>query len=179
MGHTFFCALGVCAKLGGGTPIFNVILNKLYQCQAMLRVFSLLLPCLIPSWRFFQAIEPSPRVEWRIVRDLPAPTSSWVPYNPRPQTTSVFTMLRRLFWNPAWNDDLFMVSLSERLTLAPSTHSIDEIRARITQQARRGAPSLSPTSQLQFRLVFISRGDASAIVTETTYVSAPFAAVAA
>ncbi|MEP3537882.1 hypothetical protein [Ascidiaceihabitans sp.] len=90
-------------------------------------------------------------------------------------------MLRKLFWNPAWNDDLFMVSLSERLTLAPSTHSIDEIRARITRQAQRGAPSLSPTSQLQFRLVFISRGDASdasAIVTETTYVSAPFAAFA-
>jgi len=37
----------------------------------MLRTLQLLLPALIPSWEFFKAVAPSPRIEYWIEEDGP------------------------------------------------------------------------------------------------------------
>lgn len=110
----------------------------------MLRLVKLLLPVLIPSWRFFQAIEPSPRIEW-----LRA-DGEWVPFRARPARVGLGRMARRLFWNPRWNETLYMVSLSERMAEEPTEHSLREIGARLRAD-------LGVRGPVPFRLVFVHR----------------------
>lgn len=107
----------------------------------MLRTLTLLLPVLFPSWRFFRAVEPSPRIE--ILRE-----GDWCESHPRPDRISFGTQLRRMIWNPHWNRYLYSVSLSERLIIEPSTHSRAGIEAVLMAQARRETPP-------RFRINFV------------------------
>lgn len=134
-----------------------------------MRLLMLLLPGLIPSWRFFQTIEPSPRVQWRVLDDAADDPNTWREYHPRPQHLSPARMLRRLVWNPNWNDALYLVSLSERLMEAPTRHSVSEIQRRV----ERAYPTDTPQPYLQFRLVFVRR-KGTEISAEVTYVSEPW-----
>jgi len=143
----------------------------------MLKAVSLVLPVLIPSWRFFKAIEPSPRVEWRVLAlDAPAGTEggAWVAYQPRPNSVSLAQMIRRLFWNPVWNDALFVVSCTERIALgvAPTSHSINEIQRRILRDIKGVGPDVSG-EMLQFRLVFVYFENAG-LVQDVVFMSDPF-----
>lgn len=64
-------------------------------------------------------------------------------------------MLRRLFWNPRWNDALYLVSLAERQTIAPTEHSLQDITAHI---ARRLRSQKTPAGALfQFRILYVHR----------------------
>ena len=138
----------------------------------MVRLFFLLLPGLIPSWEFFKAIEPSPRVQWRLFAAPPEDGEGWNEFRPRPQHLSVPTILRRLFWNPRWNDSLYLVSLAERLMLNPTQHSVDEIYDRLNFYVT--APDAVGTEplNLQFRLIFVRR-EAEQITESVTYMSEP------
>ncbi|WP_121630345.1 hypothetical protein [Tropicibacter alexandrii] len=127
----------------------------------MLRTLSLLLPALIPSWRFFKTVAPSPRLWWRLEG------GDWAPVRPRPERVAFATMLRRLVWNPDWNEDLYLVTLSERLVETGSAHSLHELNTRIARIT--GAP---PGARLQFRLTFVTRSGAT-ILTEELYRSDP------
>ncbi|WP_368184420.1 hypothetical protein [Aestuariibius sp. HNIBRBA575] len=139
----------------------------------LLRIVMLLLPALIPSWRFFKTVAPSPRVEFRI---LPADQSSsnaqWCEFRPRPATLSIWQMLRRMVWNPVWNEQLFLVSCAERLIANPTQHSIDEINSRIWADIASSPPRTPAGSRLQFRLVFVCREGAE-IVKYVDYESQP------
>ncbi len=81
------------------------------------------------------------------------------------------TMIGRLFWNPHWNEQLFMVSCSERLVEAPSQHSIDELNLRIARFLV-AEETAKDDVELQFRLVFWSREDGQ-LVQEIEYESVP------
>lgn len=85
---------------------------------SLLRLISLFLPVLFPSWRFFRAVEPSPRIE--LLRD-----GGWVEHHPRPEQISLARQVRRMIWNPHWNRYLYSVSLSERLIIEPTQHSLE------------------------------------------------------
>lgn len=139
----------------------------------MLNLIKLLLPALMPSWRFFKAVEPSPRVEWALLEHPAAAASSWQEFRPRPQHLSVFAMARRMLWNPRWNESLFLVSCAERLTLAPSEHSRQEILRRIHAELERNPPPGRRLPYLQFRLVFIDRGEDGCLVKAVTFLSEP------
>ncbi|MQQ08989.1 hypothetical protein GFB49_11035 [Epibacterium sp. SM1979] len=130
----------------------------------MLRVISLLLPALIPSWRFFKSVAPSPRVEYRVIGGAHA--QDWQEDRPRPATISVATLVRRMVWNPAWNEQLFLVSCAERMIEEPSPHSLNEILIRVARllEAQEGL--------LQIRLVFIAR-EGEALVKTVEYESDP------
>lgn len=133
----------------------------------MLRPLALLLPALIPSWRFFDVIAPSPRIEYAL---LPAADASadWREFRPRPQRVSVATMASRLAWNPRWNETLFLVSCAERLVDAPGAHSENEI-------FRRVAAGLGPGVHepwLALRLLFVAR-DGEALVREVLFEASP------
>jgi len=134
----------------------------------MLNALKLLIPALIPSWRFFDAIAASPRIEVAILATAQAQATEWREFNPRPTHISLGTMLQRLFWNPDWNETLFLVSCAERMVTTPTEHSQQEIMQRV-RRASTGA------AWLQFRLVFVSR-DGDAIMSEVTYVSPAFPA---
>ncbi|CUH75704.1 hypothetical protein TRM7557_00519 [Tritonibacter multivorans] len=135
----------------------------------MLRLISLLLPALIPSWRFFKTVAPSPRVEYRLLHRGEA--GDWQEDRPRPAHLSFFTMLRRMLWNPAWNEQLFMVSCAERLVEADSPHSSAHSEDEINRRIARLLPMADDT-ELQFRLVFWYR-DGAQLVKEVEFESTP------
>ncbi len=103
----------------------------------------LLLPALLPSWRFFSGVGPSPRIEIR------EPGGAWHEFAPRLTHVPLLRMLRRLVWNPRWNDRLYLVSLSERLAEDPTPHARREFEARIARDL--------PPGRWQFRLIFVFR----------------------
>lgn len=116
----------------------------------MLRLIALLLPALIPSWRFFKTVAPSPRVEFRLIRDGRA--ERWCEDRPRPGFVTFKQVLFRVFWNPAWNEKLYMVSLSERVVAQNCAHAV----ASINQLVAKQLPDLPRDVLLQFRLVFVT-----------------------
>lgn len=138
----------------------------------MFRIVMLLLPGLIPSWKFFKAVEPSPRVQWRLLADPQQTGDDWQDFRPRPEHISFVTILRRMLWNPRWNEALYMVSLAERLTLNPTPHSTEQIFLRLRDEIDRTLPDASRLPYLQFRLVFVHR-DGEDLVHEITHLSDP------
>ena len=137
----------------------------------MLKTLSLILPVLIPSWRFFKAIEPSPRVEWALLSDRDGTAEDWQKFRPRPLVVTPSQMLRRLFWNPAWNDALFVVSCAERISQTPTAHSINEINRRILSDLKQ-MPIDAAGKWIQFRLVFVHR-DKTGLSQDILYLSEP------
>jgi len=128
--------------------------------------FALLAPALIPSWRFFDTIAASPRIEFARLPSADAPVAMWQEFRPRPRRLTLGTLLGRLFWNPVWNETLFMTSCAERLLDTPTPHSVEEIATRI---AATLDPAL-PGPFFRFRLILVSR-DGEALRREVAYVS--------
>lgn len=129
----------------------------------MLHTLKLLLPALIPSWRFFDAISPSPRIEFALLQRSDDLAKDWQEFRPRPVHLSIGGMIKRLFWNPQWNETLFLVSCAERLIENPTDHSYQEILKRIRADIK-SAP------YLQYRLVFVRR-DGVTLQKETLFIS--------
>ncbi len=120
----------------------------------MLAVIKLLLPALTPSWRFFDSIGPSPRIEY-----VPPNAIDWRAFRPRPAIVAWRQMWRRLFWNPDCNESLFLTSCAERLLESPNSQSIREIEARLADAPWR-----------QWRIVLTTR-DETRLVREIAYLS--------
>ena len=89
----------------------------------MLRLAGLLLPALIPSWRFFDEIAPSPRIE------VATGDGGWVPLATASPQPGILPAIGRLFWNPDRNEALFLVSLAERVIHDACGHAAGEIMA--------------------------------------------------
>ena len=135
----------------------------------MLRTVQLILPALIPSWNFFDVIAPSPRIEYQLLDDAGKLRGNWQTFRPRPDNISLLTMLRRLIWNPHWNESLFLVSCAERLSqdITPE-HSEREILTRM----KRDLQAETDAAQFRFRLVFIHREDET-LTQDILYTSMP------
>lgn len=135
----------------------------------------------MPSWRFFDAVTASPRVDYAVLATPDATAGDWREFRPRIPVLTLGTMLRRLLWNPEWNENLFLVSLSERLMSAttPETeaHSERELLLRVARHLdREGACARG--DWLQIRLRFVSRdsvggGGSEAVVSQIAYLSTP------
>ena len=125
----------------------------------MWEALKLVLPAIIPSWNFFDVIVPSPRIQYLLLDPENNLKTEWKEFRPRPQHLSVWKMIVRMFWNPVWNESLFIMSCAERLIEHPSQHSEDEIFKRIKADiiANKKIYNLNETTQIQFRLVFIRR----------------------
>jgi len=136
----------------------------------MLHTLKLLLPALIPSWRFFDVIAPSPRIEYALLETAQEAPCEWREFRPRPARLPVHSMLKRLFWNPRWNESLFLVSCAERLMANPTEHSSQEILKRIRAEITRDTGGTDPAPWLQFRLGFLSR-EGTQIQKHITFVS--------
>lgn len=126
----------------------------------MLHITRLLLPALIPSWRFFDTIEPAPRLEFRTLKntdgfDHNGPDPEWKEFRPRPARLSAWRLFTRMLWNPSWNEFLFLTSCAERLLESGSAHSCQEILNRIKSELSRDAGNKA--EYLQFRLTLVSR----------------------
>ncbi|MDP9130442.1 MAG: hypothetical protein M3N35_08660 [Candidatus Binatota bacterium] len=118
-----------------------------------------LLPALIPSWRFFDFIAPSPRIEFAVTIQVDDPARRWQEFRPRPVHLPVAAMLRRLMWNPIWNESLFMVSCAEKLLDEPSSRREGELLTRIAATIARGetGDKVTGSTYLRFRIVVLKR----------------------
>ncbi len=123
----------------------------------VLHTLKLLLPALIPSWRFFDVIAPSPRIEYTLLGTADETPVNWQEFRPRPLTVPISLMLKRMFWNPRWNEQLFLMSCAERLMAHPTEHSEREILNRIGAELDEARRDVQSTPYLQFRLVFLVR----------------------
>ena len=138
----------------------------------------LMLPAIIPSWRFFDAVTASPRLDYVVLAGPDQQAGLWREFRPRPAVLTVGAMLRRLLWNPQWNESLFLVSLAERLMSASSTadiaaHSERELLLRVARDLGRRA-DCDPGSWLQIRLRFVGRpGAEDRIASDIVYLSSP------
>ncbi|MCW1428909.1 hypothetical protein [Novosphingobium sp. JCM 18896] len=128
----------------------------------------LLLPAIVPSWRFFDAVTASPRLDYALAPASDTPAGPWREFRPRPAVLTPATMLRRLLWNPQWNESLHLVSLAERLLGAASAetaaHSQRELLLRVARDLDRNG-GCAHDALLQIRLRLVSRvgpGDAIA-----------------
>lgn len=122
----------------------------------MFKLLKLLLPALLPSWRFFDVIAPSPRIQYCLSTKSTqshSPSQPWTTFQSRPNKLSFGTMCARMFWNPAWNESLFLVSCAERLVETPTVHSEQEIMKRIVATL---LPADISSPYVQFRLLLIS-----------------------
>jgi len=127
--------------------------------KTTLHTLKLLVPAVIPSWRFFDTIAPSPRIEFALLETAQQAPVSWQEFRPRSARLSVGSMLKRLLWNPRWNETLFLVSCAERLMSNPTEHSSREILNRIKAELDQETGTAARPPYLQFRLVFLSRHD--------------------
>lgn len=111
----------------------------------MLSTLSLLLPALLPSWRFFDSITASPRIECRTTAE-----PNWQEYRPRPSHLSTTQTLFRLLHNPDWNETLYLVSCCERILDTGCPHAITQIQASLARDTQNA-------SGLTFRITLIQR----------------------
>lgn len=143
----------------------------------------LLLPALIPSWRFFDRIGPAPRIDYAL-SETPDDVPAWNEVRPRPAHLSIGTVLARLFWNRRRNEALYLVSCAERLVEEQTqwrarelwTRVADIVReesgasARIRSTAR--TPHRTRSRWLRVRIVESMREGAE-VVSDVVYESAP------
>lgn len=133
----------------------------------------LLLPAVVPSWRFFDAVTASPRIDYVVLSSADAAPQGWQEFRPRVSRLSLATMLRRLVWNPAWNENLYLVSLAERLVAPPTpataAHSERELLRRVARDLHDRQGQLG---WLRLRLRFVYRTvDSDEIASEVVYLS--------
>jgi hypothetical protein len=124
----------------------------------MMRALQLLLPALLPSWGFFDYIQPSPRIQYQLLDATQQPVTEWQEFRPRPPRAAVKTMLGHLLGNARWNETLYMLGCAERIAQQNNAHSEQQILQRITRDWRCGElPASERACQLHFRLVFVQR----------------------
>ncbi len=141
----------------------------------MIRALSLLLPVLVPSWRFFAMVAPSPRIEVAIADPGGAACSAWQEFRPRPARISVWGSLRNLFWNPHWNETLYLTACAERFLADGSKPHLDYIVRRVRADLQH--PDQDTNShQVLIRLVVVMRSDGQ-VVREELYRSPAVALV--
>ncbi len=138
--------------------------------RKVIDTFWLLLPAVVPSWRFFDDIAPSPRIEYCLINNT-SNEVEWQEFRPRPEHVSFPTMLKRMLFNPNWNENLFLMSCAERLMSNPTDHSVNEISGRIRRDLQESGDEVG--EYYQFRIAFLHRHEGS-IHREVTYLSPVF-----
>lgn len=131
----------------------------------------LVLPLLVPSWRFFDTIGSAPRIE---IAWLASPTAApvWRPLHPRPARVGLATPLRRLVWNPDGNAALYLTSRAERLLESTTDAAIDDFLARVRAAALARPARPSDAGWLQVRIVSTTR-EGTRIIDDVTFLSTP------
>ena len=117
-------------------------------------------------------IAPAPRVEYALLASPGDTNCTWREFRPRPEQVSLATLLKRLVWNPRWNQTLFVMSCAERLAEDRTpAHSEAELFKRIAADLAL-EPQDPARPWLCFRLVFVSR-DGEALAEEVMVQPAP------
>lgn len=131
-----------------------------------------LLPALMPSWRFFDAIGPSPRLDYAWVHDDTSPTI-WHTFRPRPARVGMALMVARLLWNPMQNESLYIVRCAERIVEGETDFPARELRWRLLLAERRGELVAQTAPSLRFRVRAVYR-EGGELLDDVVFVAASF-----
>jgi len=126
----------------------------------MFYIFKLILPTIIPSWRFFDVIAPSPRIEYVLLDKNNKLLTEWCEFRPRPQSLSFFSMLARMLWNVRWNENLFMISCAERIFENSPTQYLSELE--ILKRIRKSLlcdSDVLAVENIQFHLILLEKNN--------------------
>lgn len=117
-----------------------------------LRLFFLIL---IPSWQFFTETVDSPRIEFSSQEtELAEPV--WQELVFRPQSRSTIEIIKSLFFNPCWNEALFIMDCAE-FFIAEGQGFEEKILTRLIIYLKRSKLLPPKARYLRFRLFFISK----------------------
>lgn len=134
-----------------------------------------LLPALLPSWRFFDDIGPSPRLEVALLRYAADTPQQWLPFAPVAPRVGIGAMVRRLCWNPQRNEALFLLSCCERVLQHGSPVAQQQIATRIGHalaSVDRALPCSTPPRCFVFRICLVTR-EGDGLCSHQAFVSAP------
>lgn len=137
----------------------------------------LFLPIIFPSWRFFSSIGPSPRIDFALLTSphaIPS-DSDWMEIFSLPETLSLEKWLKHLFYNPRWNERLFINTCAEHLLENDEVfyaHKIEQyIRVQIIPKRKLDELLIhSQQSCFVFRIRTLVREQCN-LVTQVAYVS--------
>ena len=99
----------------------------------------LLGPVLVPSWRFFDVVGPSPRVEYAVLQHAAAEPAQWHRLALTLPNVSLTMLLWHLLYNAERNDLLFLVSCCERVLEASSGDATASAAVHAASSASVGA----------------------------------------
>lgn len=138
-------------------------------------MFKLLLPILFPSWRFFRSIDPSPRIEYGYCESFNESPERWYPLSRIPDHFNFTSSILHLFFNPDWNQQLFMNTCAEHVFEAPNQRWENFIKKRILNDKKIVRKSLILEKNIiQFRIKAIINNE-SQITSQIIFISNPFA----
>ncbi len=138
-------------------------------------MLKLILPVIFPSWRFFSSIGPSPRIQFTFLLNENDESQVWQDFRPCPARVSFIQGLRRLFWNPEWNETLYINTCAERLFDEYSLSCEQEIMRRIlVTVSRENIFHAENDIYLQYRLCAVVR-EGSEITQPVVFMSKPAA----
>lgn len=133
----------------------------------------LILPVFFPSWRFFSGIDPSPRVQYALLASETENPTVWQAFRPLQHRMSIWQAIQRLFWNPKWNETLYINSCAERLFDGYSSMREHEIMRRILAAINKGEIQLKDNDRfIVFRILALAH-EGQEVIETLVFVSKP------
>jgi hypothetical protein len=138
-------------------------------------MLSLISPIFFPSWRFFSEVDPSPRFLLAFLSNENDTPDTWQEFSPLPVKVTLLRSLANLFWNPTWNQRLYLNSCAERLLNEYTLEREREIVARLLLAISNSGETL--TSDARYIIVRIDTliREHKHITRTTSFVSKPHA----
>lgn len=135
-------------------------------------ILKLLLPILFPSWRFFSSIGPSPRIDIAWLGEISAEPVEWLPFRPLPERVGIAAGLQRLFYNPRWNERLYLNTCAEQLLESDSEFHAQQIAERLSRAVSNGELIAGGAQYLVFRVRALT-SQAGQVSDELVFMSEP------
>ena len=139
----------------------------------MINFLKLFIPVLFPSWRFFSGIGASPRIQYAFLQSEHGEPEAWNDFRTIPPQVGLWDTFVRLFFNPVWNETLYINTCAEHLFEEYSAMREQEIMRRLLAAVERGELSAKPCAKyLVYRVVALIR-EGEVIISPVAFVARP------
>lgn len=124
-----------------------------------MNVIQLLAPVFIPSWRFFDEVGSSPRIEIGFGEIQDEPPTVWMEFRSISKDISIKDYIIRMIWNPVRNQDLFLMTCAQKVLEEQKQCYIDQIKRIISASKAVQSQCRHEDRFLYFRLVYLFSDD--------------------